>query len=96
MTTSDMYILLAKAIHNRRSPAILLKIDIAKAFDTVSWTFLLEVLRHMGFRRQWRNWISIILFTTSTKSYSMASQEGGSIMCGAFARVTLYRHCCLC
>ena len=38
-----------KAIHEKKSPTILLKIDIAKAFDTVSWTFLLEVLQHMGF-----------------------------------------------
>jgi hypothetical protein len=39
----------------------MLKIDIAKAFDTVAWTFLLEVLQHMGFGLRWRNWISIIL-----------------------------------
>ena len=44
-----------KELHKRKSPAILLKIDIAKAFDTVSWTFLLKVLRHMGFGRRWRN-----------------------------------------
>jgi hypothetical protein len=37
----------------------MLKIDIAKAFDTVAWTFLLEVLQHMGFGLRWRNWISI-------------------------------------
>jgi hypothetical protein len=45
----------------------LLKIDIAKAFDTVSWPFLLEVLQHMGFAQRWRDWISIILATASTK-----------------------------
>jgi hypothetical protein len=44
-----------------------LEIDIAKAIDMVSWTFLLEVLRHMGFGQRWRNWISIILSTSSTK-----------------------------
>jgi len=38
-----------KALHARQSPAILLKIDIAKAFDTVSWVFLLEILEHKGF-----------------------------------------------
>jgi hypothetical protein len=47
--------LACKAIHASRSPVILLKIDIAKAFDIVSWTFLLEVLQHMGFGRRWRN-----------------------------------------
>jgi hypothetical protein len=56
-----------KALHARRVPSVLLKIDIAKAFNSVSWAFLLEVLQHMGFGRRWRNWISAILGTASTK-----------------------------
>jgi hypothetical protein len=36
-------------LHSRRVPAVLLKIDIAKAFDSVAWPFLLEVLQHIGF-----------------------------------------------
>jgi hypothetical protein len=59
--------LVCKAIDARRTPAVPLKIDIAKAFDTVSWTFLLDVLRHMGFGQRWRDWISAILSTSSTK-----------------------------
>ena len=31
------------------------------------WTFLLDLLQHMGFGLRWRNWISAILATTSTK-----------------------------
>lgn len=60
--------LTCKAIHGRRMPCVLLKIDIAKAFDTVAWTFLLEVLQHMGFGRRWRNWVSAVLSTSSTKT----------------------------
>jgi hypothetical protein len=56
-----------KALHKKHEPSVLLKIDIAKAFDSMSWTFLLEVLQHMGFGRRWRNWISAILSTASTK-----------------------------
>lgn len=46
---------------------MLLKIDIAKAFDSVAWNFLLEVLEHVGFGQRWRNWIAAILSTASTK-----------------------------
>lgn len=41
-----------KALHAMNTPSVLLKIDIAKAFDTLSWMFLLEVLQHMGFSRR--------------------------------------------
>uniref|UniRef100_J3LTF6 Uncharacterized protein n=1 Tax=Oryza brachyantha TaxID=4533 RepID=J3LTF6_ORYBR len=36
--------LATKALHAKRTPRLLLKVDIAKAFDTVSWPFLLEDL----------------------------------------------------
>ena len=51
------------AIHRARLPCLLLKIDIAKAFDSVAWCFLLEVLQHMGFPRRWRNWFCALLST---------------------------------
>lgn len=56
-----------KALHRSKKPSALIKVDIAKAFDTVSWTFLLNILKHMGFTRRWLNWISFILSTASTK-----------------------------
>lgn len=46
---------------------MLLKVDIAKAFDTVSWAFLLELLEFMGFSRRWRDWLSALLSTASSK-----------------------------
>ncbi|WVZ56736.1 hypothetical protein U9M48_007225 [Paspalum notatum var. saurae] len=36
---------------------ILLKLDIAKAFDSISWSFLLEVMQHLGFPRRWCDFI---------------------------------------
>jgi hypothetical protein len=46
---------------------VLLKIDIAKAFDSVAWCFILDILEHMGFTRRWRNWVSAVLSTASTR-----------------------------
>ena len=46
---------------------ILLKVDLAKAFDTVTLPFLLEVLEHIGFPLSWRNWISSVVGSSSTK-----------------------------
>ena len=59
--------LTAKLLHRKKIPSALYKIDIAKAFDSLDWTFLLELLRHMGFSNRWTSWISVILSTASTK-----------------------------
>lgn len=59
--------LTVRLLHSTRRPSILLKIDIAKAFDTVSWPFLLQLLEFMGFSRRWRDWMSALLSTASTK-----------------------------
>ena len=40
---------------------IALKVDIAKAFDTLDWNFLLEVLRRFGFDEMFVTWILLIL-----------------------------------
>ena len=36
-------------IRKKKIPTLLLKLDISKVFDTVSWPFLLEVLQAWGF-----------------------------------------------
>jgi hypothetical protein len=57
----------AKLLHTRICASLLLKIDIAKSFDSVAWPFLLELLEHLGFPRPWRDWISSLLSTSSTR-----------------------------
>lgn len=58
----------ARLFKQRRIPKLLLlKLDIAKAFDTVSWPFLLQILQHAGFGPRWRDWTSILLSTASTR-----------------------------
>jgi hypothetical protein len=56
-----------KLLHARKKPSVLLKIDISKTFDSVSWPFLLELLCHMGFLLRWTNWVSVLLSTASSK-----------------------------
>ena len=41
--------LTAKLLHRSKTPSALIKVDIAKAFDTVNWRFLISILRHLGF-----------------------------------------------
>ena len=47
-------------------PTAMLKIDISKAFDTISWKFLLEVLQALGFGQRWRDWVAILLASASS------------------------------
>jgi hypothetical protein len=54
-------------LHAQRRPTALLQIDLAKAFDSVAWPFLLEVMEHAGFPVRWRDWVSALLGTASTK-----------------------------
>lgn len=54
-------------LHCKKFASVLLKVDIAKAFDCVVWPFLMEVLQHIGFPHRWTNGISILLSTASTK-----------------------------
>jgi hypothetical protein len=57
---------LARAYHKTKTPALLFKVDIAKAFDSVSWECLLELLEKRGFPVRWRNWIALILSSSSS------------------------------
>ena len=57
----------AKLLRRNKRPSALLKIDIAKAFDTVSWSFLFQLLDHMGFSRRWINWMSMLFSSASTR-----------------------------
>jgi hypothetical protein len=66
----DNYMLvhaMARRLHSSRNPAVMLKLDITKAFDTVDWAFLLEVMRHVGFGQKWIAWVAGLLASSSTR-----------------------------
>jgi hypothetical protein len=58
---------IAKFLHAQKQFCCLLKVDIAKAFDTVSWAFLLDLLSFMGFPRHWTYCILILVSMASTQ-----------------------------
>jgi hypothetical protein len=55
---------------NMRSTGVLLKLDIARAFDSISWSFLFEVLRRMGFGERYLKWVALLLYTANTRVVS--------------------------
>jgi hypothetical protein len=58
-----------------------LKLDTAKAFDSVSWPFLLEVMQHLGFRPIWRDIICglLLLYHTSVAEWYPWSEDFSSV-----------------
>jgi len=57
---------IVRELHRSKKSGLFLKLDIAKAFDSVRWDFLMEVLDQFGFRARWRAWISTLLGSSST------------------------------
>jgi hypothetical protein len=56
-----------KLFKHKKVPALLLKLDLQKAFDSISSEFLLEVLEAKGFGGKWRDWIACFFLSASTQ-----------------------------
>ena len=62
---------------------MILKIDTEKAFDTMEWSFLLNILRCFGFSNIWINWINECLSSLTFSvllngsPFGMIKSEGG-------------------
>jgi hypothetical protein len=54
-------------IRRKKVPMLLLKLNISKAFDTLSCPFLMEDLQARGFGERWHGWIESLLSTTSSR-----------------------------
>lgn len=50
-----------------KNQVVFIQIDLAKAFDTIEWDFLLNVLIARGFPRRWVAWIESILSTAQSR-----------------------------
>ncbi|XP_039123318.1 uncharacterized protein LOC120259927 [Dioscorea cayenensis subsp. rotundata] len=64
-------------MQKHRLPGLLLKVDFAKAFDTVDWKFLLDLLRARGFSSKWTGWIDSIFSSSKASFLINGIQYGG-------------------
>ena len=49
----------------RKESGLVYKLDIEKAYDSISWDFLLQVMGRMGFGSRWLSWIKWCISTIS-------------------------------
>lgn len=65
--------------HQRKEPGMIIKIDLSKAYNKVSWEWLMECMEAFGFEDKWREWMrlciskpqySVIINGTSSSFFS--------------------------
>ena len=62
----DSFLIASECIDSRLKsgvPGVLCKLDVEKAYDHVSWGFLMYMLQHCGFSKKWRKWIMCCIST---------------------------------
>jgi hypothetical protein len=53
-------VILHKTLHElrrKKTKGIIIKLNFKKAYDKVSWTFLMEILKRKNFPFKWREWV---------------------------------------
>jgi hypothetical protein len=58
---------ITRRFHRNKTSALLLKLDISKAFDSVRWDYLISLMQHRGFPPCWCDWITTILSTSTSR-----------------------------
>ena len=71
---------LVQNCYRRKVPTVVLKLDFAKAFDSVNWASLRKVLEARGFPDQWCSWLDSI-FSSSKSAILLNGIPGRWINC---------------
>lgn len=71
---------LVQCCYKRKAPTLVVKLDFAKAFDSVNWDSLDRVLDARGFPVLWRNWMRRLL-VSSRSAVLVNSIPGPWISC---------------
>jgi hypothetical protein len=80
---------LIQCCNQRKLPTLVLKLDFAKAFASVDWGALTDIMLALGFPRQWCRWIAHILTTTKLAVLVNSAPDRGSAANGGSAKGTL-------
>jgi hypothetical protein len=59
--------ILTRRFHRSKTPTLLIKLDISKAFDSVRWDYIFSILEHRGFPVRWRDWMASLLTTSTSR-----------------------------
>jgi hypothetical protein len=70
---------MARLLHMLKEPRVMLKLDIAHAFDPVSWAMLFEVLQKVGFGPRFRELVAILLSVTASTRVLLNGEPGPPI-----------------
>ncbi|CAM0881391.1 unnamed protein product [Alopecurus aequalis] len=71
---------IVQCCHKRRAPSVVLKLDFAKAFDSIDWGSLRKVLEARGFPPKWCNWMDVV-FHSSMSAILLNGIPGSWILC---------------
>jgi hypothetical protein len=71
---------LVQHCHRNKIPTVVLKLDFAKAFDSVCWDSVLKILAARGFPDRWLQWMQV-LFSTSHSAVMINGCPGNWIRC---------------
>ena len=48
-------------LKKRKEKGLIFKVDFEKAYDSINWRFVIDIMKRMGFGGKWCNWISSCL-----------------------------------